>query len=238
MIVPSSARPPRRAPSACASTSSTTASGHEAREQVADVPPLGVGLLARACDRLERERDLVGERLERGAVLALDAAGRLDLERAAPLAHHDEREALAHAAGPGRRRPATTVRRVLERERRAGLGAARERDRGLDRGAVDLLVGRRGDERRGRRAQLRLAGERALVARRRSRRAARRRARSAPPCRRRRAAPAGTRARPARRAPPRRGARGAPGVSFGAVSGTGSDVRRIDGCSAAAPKRR
>ena len=76
--------------------------GDEAREEVADVPLLGVGLLARAGDGLERERDLVGERLERGAVLARDAVRRLDLELAAALAHHDEREARRARRRPSR----------------------------------------------------------------------------------------------------------------------------------------
>ena len=101
MIVPSSARPPRRGAFRLGEHLLDDGLRHEAGEDVADVPALGVGLLPGACDGLERERRLVGKRLERGAILPLDAGSRLDLERAAPLAHHGEREELVHGLRPG-----------------------------------------------------------------------------------------------------------------------------------------
>ena len=221
MIVPSSARPPRRAPSAWASTSSTTASGTK-REKRSRT-------WRRSASAFSRARATVSSASATWSASVSSAARSsratpsdgLDLERAAPLAHHDEREAARARRVPGCRRPWRPCSSSSASEARGS--AARERDRGLDRGAVDLLVGRRRDERRRRGAQLRLAGERALVAARRCRRAARRRAATstavqATPIRSgwnasTAGAASAAAARNARRA----------GVSFGAVSGTGSD---------------
>ena len=159
MIVPLSARPPRSAPSACASTCSTTASGTK-REKRSWTWRRSASAFSRARATVSSASATWSASVSSaGRLLVRDAGRRLHCELAAPLAHHGEGNASRVPATPWPRR---RDRLAFEREARARADPCKCDGR-VDRGAMDLVVGGRGDEHGRRGAQARLAGERALV---------------------------------------------------------------------------